>query len=101
MWPKPRRTCLVGKVIIRHVGSIRLKRYLVGSGLYLEGAAKKELSSAIAAKDVIALVKDAAALLEKEGDAAFPNSAASRASGSRARHISLSMTRRQQGLSRH
>jgi signal transduction histidine kinase len=71
MWPKPGEPVSLTKTSYAAMAQYGGKRYLVGSGIYLDGAARKDLSSKVTANDVTSLVKDAAALLEKEGDAAF------------------------------
>jgi signal transduction histidine kinase len=71
MWPKPGEPVSLTKSSYVATAQYGGKRYMVGSGVYLNGAVKKDLSSGVAANDVTSLVKDAAALLEKDGDAAF------------------------------
>lgn len=72
MWPKPGESASSTKS--SYVTSVKYgpKKYMVGSGVYLPGAAKKAPPARATASELVALVKDAAALIEKEGEAAFP-----------------------------
>jgi signal transduction histidine kinase len=71
MWPKPGESVSSTKSSYVKSAEYGGKRYIVGSGVYLDGAAKKPAPSRATAGELTVLVRDAAGFLEKNGEDAF------------------------------
>lgn len=72
-WPKPGESVSTQKSTYIHTANLEGKRVIVGCGVYLADAPKTAPSAkTMTATELMALVREAAALLEKEGESAFP-----------------------------
>ena len=73
MWPKPGDSVSTQKSAYVTTATFGGQRFLVGSGVYLPGApTAPPQTPKLAAAELTALVRDAAAVLEKHGEQAYP-----------------------------
>ena len=73
MWPKPGESVATQKSAYVHEANIDGKPVAVGCGVYLADAPKDKKNIAkMSAQELIALVRDAASILEDQGEKAYP-----------------------------
>jgi Signal transduction histidine kinase len=73
MWPKPGESVSTGKSAYVSRAKLGDKWVLVGSGVYLADAPKETLKTQkMTAPELMALVRKGAAILEKDGEKAYP-----------------------------
>jgi signal transduction histidine kinase len=72
MWPRPGESVPTQKSTYVSAATVKGKTYVVGCGVYLADAPRApRLEGKMSAPDLMALVRDAAALLEKDGEKAY------------------------------
>ena len=72
MWPKPGESVSTQKSAYVSKAKIGDKWMLVGCGVYLADAPKAPVAKKMTAPELMALVTEAAAIFEKEGEKAYP-----------------------------
>ena len=73
MWPKPGESVPTQKSTYVSTAKTNGKTYVVGCGVYLADAPRAaRVEGKMTAPDLMALVRDAATLLEKDGEKAYP-----------------------------
>jgi signal transduction histidine kinase len=73
MWPKPGESVPTQKSTYVSTADVKGTTYMVGCGVYLADAPKApRVAGKTTAPELMALVRDAAALLEREGEKAYP-----------------------------
>ncbi|MBC5773048.1 cache domain-containing protein [Pontibacter sp. KCTC 32443] len=73
MWPKPGESVPTQKTAYIRKARLGDKNVIVGCGAYMADAPKEaKYTSSMTAPELVELVREAAALLEKEGEKAFP-----------------------------
>ena len=73
MWPRPGESVPTQKSTYVSVANVKGQTYVVGCGVYLADAPRAaRVEGEMTAAELMALVRDAAALLEKNGEKAYP-----------------------------
>jgi signal transduction histidine kinase len=72
MWPKPGDSVSTQKSTYVSIARLGDRLVLVGAGAYLGDAPKTPAVAKMAAADLVALVREGAAVLEQKGEAAYP-----------------------------
>ena len=74
MWPKPGESVPTQKSAYVHKANLDGKPVAVGCGVYLADAPKEKSSATkMSARELINLVREAAAILEERGEKAYPD----------------------------
>ncbi|HEX5884103.1 MAG TPA: cache domain-containing protein [Pyrinomonadaceae bacterium] len=73
MWPKPGESVSTQKTSYVSQAKLGDKRVMVGAGVYLADAPKTDRVAKTTAPDLIKLVREGAAVLEKQGENAYPD----------------------------